>query len=785
MNQSRKDHQNTAEKHHKLAIKCISSNNFGLALGHLLLVVKLLPEKSDELHHTVASCLGKATQSLEDAGRHQDLLKIYESVLEVYPESAIIISSLGDFLYRHGHVLQAAAQFLRAARADGSLVAARDGLERANSQLVDRWHFTMLNDARRNAAYGRAVRAASRRLTEGELVLDVGAGTGLLSMLAAQAGASPVVACESSEAMCQVAAATLADNALERRVQLVNKWSHELTVGEDLPCRASLLVTETFDAGLLGEHILSTLQHAWRHLLLPPGRGRVLPASAAVWAAAVESAEIRSQLSARLPSGDQLRRRLTEPYWSERLEDTPGGYKLLTEPVQVYSVDFNDPDDIERGLSGVEGRHVMRCTADGRLDALVTWFELQLGEGEVLSSAPGEETCWEQAVFPVPTGHVVCAGQNLVIRSVCKGHLELRLEDASTERATLGNGTGEMDENHTPESNQPKMDTEAAKICRTPASTTARDVCEAAEPDDDVYASGDDVVTSTNPEEVSPEALAFAGNSQHLNTLNSALHHWMAARPPSSPPPRLLDLCPIPLARLLDLSGVNVIRMDSKSAEVTSESVGQCQSPVGEQGSESVTRVPSEGKDRRTNGSWDCVLSAPVLPSGRLDPAVLRMVQSVSVRPGGLLWPSRLQLLAVAVSSRLLLNMTAVQPENTEGLDCSAINVFAVTQQQDFPYRHRAVSSDLSDIHVISCLDLTSGSTGPPRFSIPVTSTGELHGLVYWFRPVDDSEVGVGRPEFGRQMAAALQTRRTVQPGHAVCGTVHPTADGVIVMVNE
>ncbi|KAF0306607.1 Protein arginine N-methyltransferase 9 [Amphibalanus amphitrite] len=291
-------------------------------------------------------------------------------------------------LDEHGHVLQAAAQFLRAARADGSLVAARDGLERANSQLVDRWHFTMLNDARRNAAYGRAVRAASRRLAEGELVLDVGAGTGLLSMLAAQAGASPVIACESSEAMCQVAAATLADNALERRVQLVNKWSHELTVGEDLPCRASLLVTETFDAGLLGEHILSTLHHAWRHLLLPPGRGRVLPASATVWAAAVESAEVRSQLSARLPSGGQLRRRLTEPYWSERLDDAPGGYRLLSEPVQVYSVDFNDPDDIERGLSGVEGRHVVQCMADGRLDALVTWFELQLGEGEVLSSAP-------------------------------------------------------------------------------------------------------------------------------------------------------------------------------------------------------------------------------------------------------------------------------------------------------------------------------------------------------------------------------------------------------------
>lgn len=38
--------------------------------------------------------------------------------------------------------------------------------------------------------------------------------------------------------------------------------------------RVSLVVTETVDAGLFGEHILSTLQHAWQHLLLPPRRSQ-------------------------------------------------------------------------------------------------------------------------------------------------------------------------------------------------------------------------------------------------------------------------------------------------------------------------------------------------------------------------------------------------------------------------------------------------------------------------------------------------------------------------------
>lgn len=38
----------------------------------------------------------------------------------------------------------------------------------------------------------------------------------------------------------------------------------------DLYFRVSLVVTETMDAGLFGEHILTILKYAWDKLLLPP-----------------------------------------------------------------------------------------------------------------------------------------------------------------------------------------------------------------------------------------------------------------------------------------------------------------------------------------------------------------------------------------------------------------------------------------------------------------------------------------------------------------------------------
>ena len=56
----------------------------------------------------------------------------------------------------------------------------------------------MLNDVERNRSYEAGIEAAVRE-GGGRTVLDLGAGTGLLSLMAARAGAERVYACEASE----------------------------------------------------------------------------------------------------------------------------------------------------------------------------------------------------------------------------------------------------------------------------------------------------------------------------------------------------------------------------------------------------------------------------------------------------------------------------------------------------------------------------------------------------------------------------------------------------------
>ena len=67
----------------------------------------------------------------------------------------------------------------------------------------------------------------------------------------------------------------------------------------------SLVVTETVDAGLLGEGIVPTLRHAWTELLLPRQPtgmtnqiarcGHVIPCGATVYVMAIECQEIAAQ----------------------------------------------------------------------------------------------------------------------------------------------------------------------------------------------------------------------------------------------------------------------------------------------------------------------------------------------------------------------------------------------------------------------------------------------------------------------------------------------------------
>ena len=77
-------------------------------------------------------------------------------------------------------------------------------------------------------------------------VLDIGTGTGLLSMMAVSAGADRVTACEGFKPMIQVAKRCMQANGMHDRIELIEKRSTDIRVGVDMTERANVLVTEVF-----------------------------------------------------------------------------------------------------------------------------------------------------------------------------------------------------------------------------------------------------------------------------------------------------------------------------------------------------------------------------------------------------------------------------------------------------------------------------------------------------------------------------------------------------------
>ena len=72
---------------------------------------------------------------------------------------------------------------------------------------IPRWHFAMLNDDIRNLAFERAIES---RVQPGDHVIDIGAGTGFLSLLAMRHGAARSDAFEAEVELARTATEVIA-----------------------------------------------------------------------------------------------------------------------------------------------------------------------------------------------------------------------------------------------------------------------------------------------------------------------------------------------------------------------------------------------------------------------------------------------------------------------------------------------------------------------------------------------------------------------------------------------
>ncbi|XP_076642262.1 protein arginine N-methyltransferase 9 isoform X1 [Halictus rubicundus] len=382
------------------------TGNIGKAYAYYTVVAELSPAKRLEIEEAFVNVLCQWGMQLACDHRFADVVLCYTRSLDIYPNNPRMLNNFAAHLLRNNDPIRAIRYLKRALQANPNFLPAERNLQNAFSMAVDRWHFPMLNDKQRNNAFECAIR---RKISQGyDTVLDIGTGTGLLSLYAQSADAKKVYACEYSVAMIKIAEKVFESNNA-KDIILLPKLSTDLTIPNDITERVKLIVTETFDAGLFGERVIPSLLSVHTNVL--DKNGIIIPMSATLYVAAVECEYLRNRSSVIFDqvknscplNFDNISILLDDEYYdTEHLKNVKVNY--ITEPKVLLTVDFNDISNLHKfNVDGVKSKINVKCEYDGIVDGLVSWFKLHLDE-EITIDTSDRKTCWQTAVFPeIPT----------------------------------------------------------------------------------------------------------------------------------------------------------------------------------------------------------------------------------------------------------------------------------------------------------------------------------------------------------------------------------------------
>lgn len=260
-----------------------------------------------------------------------------------------------------------------------------------------------MSDDVRLEAYRAAISSSVR---PGDVVIDIGAGTGICTLLALRAGASHVYAIESNAAV-QLVAEVCAQNGFRGKVTVVHGLSTDFEIGGGR--RADVVVSDLRGVSPLFSKHLSALADA-RNRLLVPG-GKLIP--------------VKDRLFAALASAEATHRAIFKPHF-----DAPLGFDFSSVGEALVNAFHHDREvpiaksqvvsetltlgDLTYGETPpelVRGEGAVTASRDAEVHGIVLWFEGQLAEGVSLSSF--DCRVYARGFLPLRTPLRVRAGEKL------------------------------------------------------------------------------------------------------------------------------------------------------------------------------------------------------------------------------------------------------------------------------------------------------------------------------------------------------------------------------------
>jgi protein arginine N-methyltransferase 1 len=257
-------------------------------------------------------------------------------------------------------------------------------------------HMEMLKDAHRTGSYRDAI-LMNPHVFRGKTVLDVGCGTGILSMFAAKAGAAKVIAIDCSS-IAKQAADIVALNGFGDTIRVIKGRLEELSLPE-LEGKVDIIISEWMGYFLVYESMLQSVLFA-RDKFGAPGV-KLFPSHANMFISGIHDPQyIRDRFDAwnNVEGFDfSFCRRLC---FIEPLVDTVSADQIATTCERLVGFDLATVTEPELSF---ERRVRLTATRDDTVHALEVHFNTPFDAGHervVLETAPWSQvTHWRQSVL--------------------------------------------------------------------------------------------------------------------------------------------------------------------------------------------------------------------------------------------------------------------------------------------------------------------------------------------------------------------------------------------------
>ncbi|XP_022760565.1 probable histone-arginine methyltransferase 1.3 [Durio zibethinus] len=278
----------------------------------------------------------------------------------------------------------------------------------------------MLQDYVRTGTYYAAVIENRADFTDC-VVVDVGAGSGILSLFAAQAGAKHVYAVEASE-MAEYARKLIAGNStLGQRITVIKGKVEEV----ELPQKADILISEPMGTLLVNERMLESYIIARDRFLVP--KGKMFPSIGRIHMAPFSDEYLFVEIANKALFWQQqnyygvdltpLYGSAFQGYFSQPVVDAFDP-RLLVSPPIFHVLDFSEIK--EEDLYEIDIPLKFIASVGTRVHGLACWFDVLFNGSTVqrwLTTAPGAPTThWYQIRCVLSQPIYVMAGQEITGR---------------------------------------------------------------------------------------------------------------------------------------------------------------------------------------------------------------------------------------------------------------------------------------------------------------------------------------------------------------------------------